>query len=100
MVKKTKEEGYIISRESLSLDASKVDLSNLELWNVYNTDKEKLVFLRKKCGKLQKKRVFVNVNSVSPNFDWMDELKAQVVKKNQDVVVWCQDEPLNGLLGE
>lgn len=99
-MRKTKEDGYIISRELFSLDASKVDLSDLELWNIYDTDKEKLLFLRKKSGKPQKERVFVNINSDAPNFDWLDELKAQVMKKDQDVVVWCQDEPLNGLIGE
>lgn len=99
-MKKTKEGGYIISRESLSLDVSKVDLSDLDLWNVYDTDEEKLVFLRKKSGIPQKERVFVNITSATSNFDWLEKLKAQVVRKDQDVVVWCQDEPLNGLIGE
>ncbi|XP_050299271.1 fatty acid synthase-like isoform X2 [Anthonomus grandis grandis] len=92
----TKDIGFVISRESLDADTSQ-SFMGLQIINICRTPQEMLVFL-KKSNQANKSRVFINVNTKTRKFDWLEELK-EAVKKDQDVIAWCQNEPLNGIIG-
>jgi len=82
------------------MDVNKVDLNNLKLLSVCETDEEQIMLFRRKNDEAHKHRAFINVTSSAPNFEWLNTLKAEIFKKDLDVVVWCQGEPLNGLIGK
>lgn len=66
---------------------------------MYETDSEKLVLLRNTDNnQTQKSRVFVNVSD-RKNFQWLENLKSAVAEE-REVVVWSQNEPLNGIVGK
>ncbi|XP_066144651.1 fatty acid synthase-like isoform X2 [Euwallacea fornicatus] len=93
------ENGFIITREPLSLDPSKTNIKNMHTISIIETDLEKLVFLWKGSNTLSnKQRVFINVDDKAENFEWLDQLKEEI-NKNQDIILWSQNQPLNGLIG-
>ncbi|XP_066251922.1 fatty acid synthase-like isoform X2 [Euwallacea similis] len=95
----TKENGFIITREPLSLDPSKTNINNMHTISIIETDLEKLVFLRKTSNKLNnKQRVFINVDDKAENFKWLHQLQEEI-NNNRDIILWSQSQPLNGLIG-
>ncbi|CAG9770337.1 unnamed protein product [Ceutorhynchus assimilis] len=96
-LKATKEDGYILTRERLAVDTSAINVPNLEVLHVSVTLEEKLVFLKKKSV-TSKTKVFINVSQKTKKHEWLEKLK-EAVRKDVDVVTWCQDEPLNGVIG-
>ncbi|XP_066251999.1 fatty acid synthase-like, partial [Euwallacea similis] len=96
----TKETAFIITREPLGLNVEEHSLQqrNIEIFSVIQTDKEKLLFLKKKGNPIKSKPVFINISCQDNDFKWLNQVKAKI-KKHQEVVLWSQNEALNGLIG-
>lgn len=87
--------GFIISREAAKLKPNTLDGYDI-LIEIFTSD-EKLVLLRKK--KLQiGSPVAIQVSSHDTKFLWLDKVQDSL-KKKQTVVLFCQNEAVNGLIG-
>lgn len=87
--------GFIISRESPKVKPNAIDGYDI-LIEIFTGD-EKLVLLRKK--KLQiGTPVAIQVTSKDTEFQWLEQVQA-ALKKIQTVVLFCQNESVNGLIG-
>ncbi|KAH1010150.1 fatty acid synthase [Dendroctonus ponderosae] len=92
----TKENGFILSREPLDFDVSPANHPSLSIVTVFETADEKLVFFKKKTEFVPPK--VVNVSTKNRQFTWLPELQ-KAVETDGNVVVYAQNEPMNGILG-
>ncbi|KAH1018158.1 hypothetical protein HUJ05_005972 [Dendroctonus ponderosae] len=97
-IRAANERGYLISREPISAQPPVASLPSIDVISALQTEDETLVLLRRKPSQ-SRARTFVNVSMQSRPIRWLAELK-KAIKTNQDVVLWCQHEPLNGILGK
>ncbi|KAL1497478.1 hypothetical protein ABEB36_008436 [Hypothenemus hampei] len=93
-----KDSSFVISRELRSSNIPVNDLFNMQILSFYEIpeENEKLVLLKKTSS--QKQTGFINILDGTKNFSWMINLK-EAIKEFQEVILWCQDEPLSGILG-
>lgn len=90
-----KENGFIISRESIALNLDSFS-KTLDIISSVNVGTEKLVLLRKKAS--SKPARFIKVNDSDDKFAWLENLKT-VLKETDKLVLIAQKQPLNGILG-
>ncbi|KAK9875949.1 hypothetical protein WA026_011050 [Henosepilachna vigintioctopunctata] len=94
-----KENAFILSRESLDFDPNKVekrDLEGISIFTIHNTGTEKLVYFRKTSDR--KEYTVINVSNKDENFEWLPSLQKSM-KNNENIILYAQNETLNGLLG-
>lgn len=86
---------FIISREKDRPDP-KVYSDKYDIICIQDTGVEYLVLFRKRVG--AKPAKFVKIVTSDQTFDWVDKIKEEI-KDGQKVVLYSQDELINGLLG-
>ncbi|XP_053616908.1 fatty acid synthase-like [Plodia interpunctella] len=86
---------FIISREKEYPDP-KVHADKYDIITIQDTGVEYLVMLRKRIGARPAK--FVQIVTKDQTFSWIDRVKDEL-KEGQKVVLYTQDEHINGLLG-
>lgn len=87
--------GFIISRENAKVKPNTLDDYDTMI-EIFTSD-EKLVLLRKK--KLQiGSPVAVQVSSKDTEFQWLEQVR-NTLKNGETVVLFCQNESENGLIG-
>nr|CAH7737538.1 unnamed protein product [Callosobruchus chinensis] len=75
-----KENGFIISREELNYDASKVSFNGLDIFTIHKTDVETLLFYS--------------------TFPWIKELQEMSkTKSKEDIVLYNEKDSTSGILG-
>ncbi|CAH2093487.1 unnamed protein product [Euphydryas editha] len=87
--------GFIISREKEQINP-KDFCDKYDIIGIKNTGIEYIILLRKRVG--FKPAKFVKVVTVDDTYAWIDKIKEEL-KAGQKLVIYSQDEPLNGLLG-
>lgn len=91
------ENGFVISRESHAYDTSRDTDPKFTTFTVHRTSNETLLLLQKR-SKLKKFK-YIEINS-TPNFTWLTEVQNSITKeKNEDVVLYVENEPQSGILG-
>ncbi|XP_030748839.1 fatty acid synthase-like [Sitophilus oryzae] len=88
--------GFILSRESLDLDHSVYQNDNVSIMTVYTTDKEKLIFMKKVSE--YKSPAVLEISALDTEFSWLQKLRA-LLEKEENILLYSEKEPLNGLLG-
>ncbi|CAG9770336.1 unnamed protein product [Ceutorhynchus assimilis] len=91
-----KENGFVLSREPLDFDVASVNNGSQCIVTVFTTEKEQLVFFKKKIDFKAPK--VIKISSEDKDFKWLPKLKDSL-ETNPDVLVYSQGEPLNGILG-
>ncbi|XP_045454011.1 fatty acid synthase [Melitaea cinxia] len=87
--------GFIISREKERINPK--DFSNkYDIISIQNTGTEYIVLFRSRVG--SKPAKFVEVVTADDTYAWIDKVKEEL-KVGQKLVIYSQNEPLNGLLG-
>lgn len=90
--------GFILSREDLNVDLSKFSNSPLLVVCSYIVEKETLVLLRPHV-KIFRETKFLDLSNASENLDgWIIKLQ-DLLKENCNIVLYAQNEELNGILG-
>ncbi|XP_050353710.1 fatty acid synthase-like [Nymphalis io] len=93
--KAVNDKGYIMSRERKQIIPK--DFSNkFDIITVQRTGFEYMILFRKRVS--AKAAKFIKVISSDQRFAWIDRVKEEI-KDAQKVVLYSQDEPINGLLG-
>ncbi|XP_077296458.1 fatty acid synthase-like [Arctopsyche grandis] len=90
-----KEKAFIISRENRSI-VVKDRYENIDIVTAMRTDIETLVLLRKKVN--PKPAEFIQIKESDEEFLWIDEVKEKL-KDNVKLMLFAQNEKLNGILG-
>ncbi|XP_049879210.1 fatty acid synthase-like [Pectinophora gossypiella] len=86
---------FVISREKERPNPK--DYSDkYDIVTIQDTGLEYLVLLRKRVGARPAK--FVKIQASDDSFSWIEKVKEEL-KEGQKVVLYCQDEQFNGLLG-
>ncbi|XP_047538488.1 fatty acid synthase-like [Vanessa atalanta] len=90
-----RDKGFIMSRETKPVNPK--DFSDkYDIITIYNTGFEYIVLFRKRLGaKLAK---FVKIDSADQTYAWIDKIKEEL-EVGQKVVVYSQNDCMNGLLG-
>lgn len=92
------ENGYLVSRESLSLDVGAVQVPpSLQLIACLSTDDEQIVIFQRLRRRLPGKPTIVYIRSDDQQYKWLDELKAAM--KQTAVVIVAQNDDLSGVVG-
>lgn len=92
------ESGYLVSRESLSLDVGAVQVPpSLQMIACLSTDDEQIVIFQRLKRRLPGMPPIVYIRSDDHQYIWMDELKAAM--KQTAVVVVAQNDDLSGVVG-
>ncbi|RVE49124.1 hypothetical protein evm_006245, partial [Chilo suppressalis] len=86
---------FIISREKDRPDPKRYS-DKYDIVSVHNTGDEYIVLLRKRVGARPAK--FVKVATTDSSYSWIDKVKEEL-KEGQKLVLYTENEPLNGLLG-
>lgn len=87
--------GFIISREKEQINPK--DFSGkYDIISIQNTGTEYIVLFRSRVG--SKPAKFVKVVTADDTYAWIDKVKEEL-KAGQKLVIYSQNEPLNGLLG-
>ncbi|KOB74668.1 Uncharacterized protein OBRU01_08713, partial [Operophtera brumata] len=86
---------FIISREKERPDP-KIYSDKYDIICIHDTGVEYLVLFRKRVGARPAK--FVKIVTSDQTYDWVDKVKEEI-KEGQKVVLYSQDEHINGLLG-
>ncbi|XP_022831800.1 fatty acid synthase-like [Spodoptera litura] len=86
---------FIISRETEHPDL-KIVTDRYDIVTVYNTGFEYLVLLRNRVGTRPAK--FIRILAADDTFSWVEKVKEEL-NGSQKVVLYAQDEHINGLLG-
>ncbi|NP_001037478.1 p270 [Bombyx mori] len=86
---------FIISREKDRPD-SKTYADKYDIITIQDTGSEYLVLFRKRVGARPAK--FVRIVTADDTFAWIDKVKEEL-KEGQKIVLYSQDEHINGLLG-
>lgn len=89
--------GVILSREALSFDPETVTENQLEILTVHTTPLEKIVLFGRRSQE-NKYPAVIDLKNSSENFEWLTELQT-VIKNQQCIVLYSQNDPLNGILG-
>ncbi|XP_026740412.1 fatty acid synthase-like [Trichoplusia ni] len=90
-----KDKAFIISRETERPDP-KAYSGKFDIITIYDTGVEYMVLFRKRVGARPAK--FVRIVAADLTFAWIDKVKEEI-KEGHKVVLYTQDEPINGLLG-
>ncbi|KAM3963796.1 fatty acid synthase-like [Aphomia sociella] len=86
---------FIISREK-DRPNPKEHSDKYDIITVQDIGTEYIVLLRKRVGARPAK--FVKIETTDESFPWVEKVKEEL-KEGQKVVLYTQDEPINGLLG-
>lgn len=86
---------FAISREKERINP-KDYTDKYDIITIYDTGIEYLVLFRKRVG--AKPAKFINIVSSDETFSWIDKVKEEM-KEGQKLVLYGQDEAINGLLG-
>lgn len=86
---------FIISREIERPDP-KDFLDKLDIITIQDTGFEYVTMFRKRVG--AKPAKFINVVAADQTYSWIDKVKEEL-KEGQKIVLYTQDEHINGLLG-
>ncbi|XP_059048240.1 fatty acid synthase-like [Achroia grisella] len=86
---------FIISREK-ELPNPKDHSDKYDIITIQDVGTEYIVLLRKRVGARPAK--FVKIETMDETFPWVEKVKEEM-KEGQKVVLYTQDEPINGLLG-
>ncbi|KAF9823811.1 hypothetical protein SFRURICE_006662 [Spodoptera frugiperda] len=90
-----RDKAFVISREKERPNPK--DYSDkYDIVTIHDTGVEYIVLLRKRVGARPAK--FVRILASDDTFAWIDKVKEEI-KEGQKVVLYTQDEPINGLLG-
>lgn len=92
-----KEGCFVISREKILPNQTDYLKSDYDLTTVHNTGFEHICLIRKKPKSRQAK--FFHVVSGDETFSWVEKLKEEMKDNTQKIVVYSQNESVNGLLG-
>ncbi|KAJ8969851.1 hypothetical protein NQ317_002334 [Molorchus minor] len=88
--------GYVISREKPNCDISNNLFHNATIVTVHWTPTETILLLQKQNK--YKEPLFIKVSS--DNFTWLSAVQETFNKNShQDIVLYSENEPLNGILG-
>ncbi|CAH1641071.1 unnamed protein product [Spodoptera littoralis] len=90
-----RDKAFIISREKELPDLKKFT-EKYDIVTVYNTGFEHLVLLRNRIGARPAK--FIRISAVDDTFSWVEKIKKEL-NGSQKLVLYAQDEHINGLLG-
>lgn len=85
-----------MSREKDCLDPKKYS-DKFDFITIQDTGFEYLVLFRKRTGIRRTK--FVRIHASDQNFSWIEEIKEELNKHDQKLVLYTQYENINGLLG-
>lgn len=88
-----KENGYVLSRESLDYQIPKQD--NLDILTVHKTGEETIVLIKKR-QKIETPQIIEISND--EHFIWLKELQ-DILNKTKNVLIYVQNQPLSGVLG-
>ncbi|XP_044764578.1 fatty acid synthase-like [Coccinella septempunctata] len=94
-----KERAFVLSREDLDFDPSSMaseDLAAVDILTIHDVGTEKLVYFRKTLE--TKERTIIKVSEKDEEFRWLPSLQS-ALKNDKHVLVYAQNEPLNGLMG-
>ncbi|CAG4931996.1 unnamed protein product [Colias eurytheme] len=86
---------FLISREKTRPDI-KEHSDKYDILTIQDTGVEYLVLFRKRVG--AKPAKFIQIVTADQTYAWIDKVKEEL-KNGQKLVIYSQDEPLNGLLG-
>ncbi|XP_045521971.1 fatty acid synthase-like [Pieris brassicae] len=86
---------FIISRETQRPNP-KDHAEKYDIITIQDTGVEYLVLFRKRVG--AKPAKFIHVKTADQSYAWIEHVKEEL-KSGQKIVIYNQDEPLNGLLG-
>ncbi|XP_068623798.1 fatty acid synthase-like [Battus philenor] len=86
---------FIMSREKERPDP-KIHSDKYDIITIHDTGLEYIVMFRKRIG--AKPAKFVRIVSNDQTFSWIDKVKEEL-KAGQKLVLYSQDESINGLLG-
>lgn len=86
---------FILSREKDRPDVKEYS-DKFDIITIQDTGSEYLVMFRKRVG--AKPAKFVKIVSSDESFSWIEKVKEEI-KGGQKVVLYCQNEHINGLLG-
>lgn len=90
-----REKCFLISREKERPDPKEY-AGKYDIVTIYDTGVEYLVLFRKRVGARPAK--FVRILASDMSFAWIDKVKEEL-KEGQKIVLYTQDEHINGLLG-
>ncbi|XP_045465555.1 fatty acid synthase-like [Harmonia axyridis] len=94
-----KEKAFILSRENLDFHPSRMakeDLEAVDILTIHDVGTEKFVYFRKSLK--SKERTIINVSEKDEEFRWLPSLQS-ALKSDKHLILYAQNEPLNGLLG-
>ncbi|XP_046964411.1 fatty acid synthase-like [Vanessa cardui] len=87
--------GFIMSREKKSINPK--DFSEkYDIITIQNTGVEYMILFRKRVP--TKSAKYINIVSADQTFAWVDKVKKEL-ENGQKLVLYSQNEPINGLLG-
>ncbi|KAJ8712849.1 hypothetical protein PYW08_008153 [Mythimna loreyi] len=90
-----RDKAFIISREKERPDPKQYS-DQYDIVTIHDTGVEYIVLLRKRVGARPAK--FVKIVTADQTYAWIDKVKEEL-KEGQKVVLYAQDEHINGLLG-
>ncbi|XP_057672284.1 fatty acid synthase-like [Diorhabda carinulata] len=91
-----KENGFIISREQPQLDSSAATIKDFTIFTVHYTPNETIVLLKKNS----RVKELIAFDISSEKLDWIKPLQELIkTNKSDNVVLYAQNKPLNGILG-
>lgn len=89
---------YLLSRENRSLSNSQINCENLEVLTIHTTDEEKFYLLR--VGKTFKHPAqAIEISSDLNDLNWLPKLKQAIRVGNNEVVIYAQNQTINGIMG-
>ncbi|XP_045539247.1 fatty acid synthase-like [Papilio machaon] len=86
---------FIISREKNRPNPKEYS-DKYDIVTIHDTGLEFVVMFRKRIG--AKPAKFIRIMAADQEFSWIDKVKDEL-KEGQKLVLYSQDEPINGLLG-
>ncbi|OWR55047.1 fatty acid synthase [Danaus plexippus] len=90
-----RDKGFLISREKDLINPK--DFSDkFDIISIQDTGVEYLVLFRKRIG--AKPAKFIKIVTTDDTYSWIDKVKEEL-KVGQKLVLYNEDEPINGLLG-
>lgn len=92
----TKENGFVLTRESIEFSLPK-QLRDIQILTIHTTTTEKFYLLRK-IIRIMLKNTCIEVSHNSNHFEWLPVLQNAVKSSNQ-LLVYAQNDPSNGILG-
>ncbi|XP_050553071.1 fatty acid synthase-like [Spodoptera frugiperda] len=90
-----RDKAFIMSREKKYPNPKKFT-DKYDIVTVYDTGSEYMVLLRNRVE--VKPAKFIRILAADDSFSWVDKVKEEL-NEGQKVVLYAQDEPINGILG-